>query len=174
MRLGFANNHAMRLFLALWPDDAVRDRLAQVQRAWDWPQRAARVPPDRLHLTLHFLGEVEDTAARVLASKLPPFATPFRLRLDRNAVWPHGVAVMEATELPPALAVLHGELALLLRELGLREEARRLRPHVTLARHAHGAVPPAASPVVEWAVRGYALVRSHAGTSPRYERIAWA
>ena len=164
----------MRLFLALWPDDAVRQRLVQAQQAWVWPTRAACVAPERLHLTLHFLGEVDDAAARMLAAALPPCPAPFSLRLDGVALWPQGIAVLQAGEPPAALAALHGELATRLRTLGLRVETRRFRPHVTLARHAQCAVPPAASPIVEWTVRGYALVRSHAGAPLRYEPIARA
>lgn len=164
----------MRLFLALWPDDDLRVRLAAAQQAWQWPARAARVPPDRLHLTLHFLGEVADREARALAASLPPCTAPFTLRLDRVALWPQGIAVLEPVEPPAGLAALRGDLAGLLRAQGLRVEERDFRPHVTLARHAQGAVPPAGSTALEWAVRGYALVRSHAGTSLRYEPIAQA
>lgn len=164
----------MRLFLALWPDDAVRRRLAAAQQAWHWPARAARVPPDRLHLTLHFLGEVADSEARALAASLPPCTAPFTLRLDRVALWPPGIAVLEPVEPPAGLAALHSDLAGVLRAQGLRVEARAFRPHVTLARHAQDAVPPAGLPVIDWAVRGYALVRSHPGTPLRYEPIARA
>ena len=47
-----------RLFLALWPDDALRRGLLAWRDAWQWPARAALVAPDDLHLTLHFLGGV--------------------------------------------------------------------------------------------------------------------
>ncbi len=164
----------MRLFLALWPDDAVRERLAEAQRCWAWPRRTARVPPDRLHLTLHFLGEVPEREARALAAALPPCQVPFTLRLDRAALWPQGIAALEPGNTPAGLAVLHADLAALLRAQGLRVEARAFRPHVTLARHAQGAVPPPEPLAIEWAVRGYALVRSRAGTPLRYEPIARA
>lgn len=164
----------MRLFLALWPDDAVRRQLASAQRAWQWPARAARVPADRLHLTLHFLGEVPDREACALAAALPPCQVPFTLRLDRAALWPQGIAALEPGSTPAGLAALHADLAALLRAQGLRVEARAFRPHVTLARRAQGAVPPPEPLTIEWAVRGYALVRSHAGASLRYEPIVRA
>ena len=53
----------MRLFLALWPDAAERQRLAAAQTAWPWPPQTAPVPPERLHLTLHYLGEIGDEGA---------------------------------------------------------------------------------------------------------------
>ncbi len=160
----------MRLFLALWPSDEVRERLAAARHAWAWPPRAALVPPERLHLTLHFLGEVDAAAVRALSGCLP--ACPaFTLRLERAVLWPRGLAVLEASGTPPELLSLHEALAGRLRDLGLPVEARRLRPHVTLARHAEGAVAPESMAAVAWPVRGYALVRSHAGPPLRYETI---
>jgi 2'-5' RNA ligase len=82
--------------------------------------------------------------------------------------------VLEPSDTPAGLATLHADLAALLRAQGLRVEARAFRPHVTLARHAQGAMPPAEPPAIEWAVRGYALVRSHSGAPLRYEPIARA
>ncbi len=161
----------MRLFLALWPDDTVRARLADAQRAWRWPPRAALVPPQRLHLTLHFLGEVGEPETQALVARLPPAET-FTLRLARADCWPQGVAVLEAGEPPPELLRLHAALADTLHGLGLRVEARRFRPHVTLARHAQGAQAPELPEAIEWPVRGYALVRSHAGPPLRYEAMA--
>jgi 2'-5' RNA ligase len=162
----------MRLFLALWPDDDVRARLAAAQRSWRWPPRAAVVAPERLHLTLHFLGEVDEPAAESLVARLPPWPGPFTLRLDHAALWQHGIAVLGADEVPPGLAELHAALAGTLLDLGLRVESRRLRPHVTLARHAQGAKLPAAAVRIDWPVRGYELVRSVAGPPLHYEIIA--
>ena len=45
-----------RLFLALWPDPAVRDALRTWRDLWSWPRGASPVATDKLHLTLHFLG----------------------------------------------------------------------------------------------------------------------
>lgn len=161
----------MRLYLALWPDDGVRARLVTAQRTWVWPRRAAVVPSERLHLTLHFLGEVDDATVRALIGRLP--ACPgFTLQLDRAELWAQGIAALEASAVPPALLQLHGALAGTLCELGVRVEARRFRPHVTLARHAQAAVVPETVEAVEWAVRGYALIRSHAGPAPHHEPIA--
>lgn len=161
----------MRLFLALWPDDVVRARLVAAQREWVWPPRAVPVSPERLHITLHFLGEVDEAAARALAGRLPP-CPAFALRLEQAALWPRGLAVREALDVPPELAQLHGALAGVLGRLGLRVEARRLRPHVTLARHAQGARPPERVAPLVWPVSGYVLVRSHAGPPLRYEPVA--
>lgn len=160
-----------RLFVALWPDERGRDALAASASEWHFSSGAARVRPERLHLTLHFLGEVGEPETQALVARLPPAET-FTLRLARADCWPQGVAVLEAGEPPPELLRLHAALADTLHGLGLRVEARRFRPHVTLARHAQGAQAPELPEAIEWPVRGYALVRSHAGPPLRYEAMA--
>jgi RNA 2',3'-cyclic 3'-phosphodiesterase len=102
---------------------------------------------------------------------------PFDLVLDQPKVWPHGLAVLCPPELPAALRDLHARLGQALRGLGLALalDARPYAPHVTLARHAAAAIPPAAcAPVrwpVRWPVRGFALVLSTGLKAPRYRVI---
>ena len=45
-----------RLFLGLWPDASTRAALERESARWTWPAAARRTAPERLHLTLHFLG----------------------------------------------------------------------------------------------------------------------
>jgi len=161
----------MRLFLALWPDALVRQQLLDAQARWDWPRRAVLVPPGRLHLTLHFLGEVAEAEAAALRERLPALPEPFELQLGAPAVWPPGTAVLEAQALSPGLAALHAALADTLRRVGLGTESRAFRPHVTLARHARGARLPSTLPTWHWPVHGYALVHSRSGPPPRYELL---
>ena len=152
-----------RLFLALWPDPALRHQLSAWRDAWTWPKGAAPVHADKLHVTLHFLGALP---AERLPALLDGFAVPFepfRLDLTRAALWHHGIAVLEPELTPPGLASLHARLSEALPALGLQPEARRYRPHVTMARRAAGAALPPDGPPVPWDVRGYALVESKNG-----------
>ena len=154
----------VRLFLALWPDQPTRDAIAAWQRSWDWPPHAALVQPERLHLTLHFLGNVPRHQLALLAAGLQVKAAPFELRLERGEVWPKGVAVLCPEQTPPALRRLHRDLGNLLMALGLPLEPKPFRAHVTLARRASGAMPPATGPGWCWQLRhGYVLVRSLPG-----------
>ncbi len=159
----------MRLFLALWPDAAVRQRLVDAQSAWPWPPRAVPVPAERLHLTLHYLGETDDAVATVLRERLPALPAPFELAFGRGALWAQGIAVLEPLAVPPGLLALHAALAQLLQAIGLRTDDRPFRPHVTLARHAQGASLPAVDARWRWPVTGYALVHSVRGPPLRYE-----
>lgn len=95
----------------------------------------------------------------------------FDLRLDRPMLWPRGLAVLGATEVPEPLLALHDRLGHALRGLDLPIETRPYQPHVTLARHADAATPPIASPPVVWRVSGFALVASTGNKNARYQVI---
>ena len=152
-----------RLFLALWPDPAMRHLLAAWRDAWGWPKGAAPVPSDKLHVTLHFLGGLPgERLQEFLDGVRVPFA-PFQLDLRTDAVWHNGIAVLEPEHAPPELPALHARLSEALLALGLHPESRPYRPHVTMARRAHGALLPANGPPIAWDVRGYALVESKNG-----------
>ena len=149
-----------RLFVALWPADALRRSLCD----WRDPCRggagARLVAPEQLHLTLHFLGQVPHPRGPELRSGLRVPFRHFELRFSRCERWPGGVLVVPPDAVPAALADLHGALGEALRRLGLATETRAFRPHVTLARRHSGPVPPAAAAALRWDVRGYVLVES--------------
>lgn len=149
-----------RLFLALWPDPALRHALRDRRDAWNWPRGASPVHPDKLHLTLHFLGGVPSERVPELQRGLAVAFSPFTLSIGVPKLWPHGIAVLEPHSEPPELLQLHADLAQALVALGLQPEARKFRPHVTLARRAGAvAVPPEDAPL-SWPIDGYALVES--------------
>lgn len=152
-----------RLFLALWPEPAVRHRLREQRDAWDWPRGATPVHTDKLHLTLHFLGDVPTAQLPALRDGFAVPFEPFQLEVGTPVLWPHGVAVLEPLEAPRRLLALHAHLTAALVDLGLQPEARSYRPHVTMARRAGGVVAPEGSVPVTWNVTGYALVESRGG-----------
>lgn len=158
-----------RLFIALWPTPAVRRALAAGQRLWLWPPGAKPTAEDKLHLTLHFIGAVPAARVSAIAQALAGPCPRFTLQLDRAEVWPNGCAVLAASALPPPLTALHASLADTLRRLDLPVEARAWRAHVTLARRAAHAQPPAEVAPLRWPVRGYMLVQSAGG---RYTPVA--
>jgi 2'-5' RNA ligase len=141
----------------------VLDRLVALADGWSWPRQARRTAREKMHLTLHFLGNVPAARLPDLRGGLQAEWSGCELALDSGTVWPGGIAVMEALHVPAPLARLHGELAGELLELGLPLDTRPYRPHVTLARKAAGARPPAFEPLRWRAGPGYALVRSVGG-----------
>lgn len=162
-----------RLFIGLWPPLAVRDAALRHADRWSWPHRARRVHADKIHMTLHFLGAVPRERIAVLTAALA--AVPFALcdlHLDRAELWPGGIAVLGCSDVPPELPALHARLADALRRIGLAPESRPWRPHLTLARQAQGAVPPADDDTIVWPVGGHVLIESDLRPPGRYRILA--
>jgi len=160
-----------RLFTAIWPSPEVHEALLRVQRACNWPATARTTRAERLHLTLHFIGNVDASRLEALGVSLAVPFEPFEMTFDRFEVWRGGIAALIATRPPAELLALHARLAATLRDEGLPVEERPYRPHVTLARQARGALgPPAMAPVGWHATEGYALVRTMPGGA--YESLA--
>ena len=157
-----------RLFIALFPDSAVREELAAWRDAWTWPRAATPVKTVRLHVTLHFLGDVAQEHIAQLADAIGAPFTPFTLRLTRAVLWPHGLAVLEPAAIPDPLLTLHTSLAGAVRDLALPVDERPFRPHVTLARRANSATPPGSEREVTWLVSRFALMASTLGTDGAY------
>ena len=154
----------LRLFIALWPGEALRQAIAAWQQAWSWPPQAALVKAERLHLTLHFLGNVDAARLPELARAITVPFEPMTLALGQPEVWPNGVAVVRPDRAPAALLRLHAALGRQLAALGLPVEERPYRAHVTLARRAHRATPPAQVLNRRWRIDGgFVLVRSLPG-----------
>lgn len=153
----------LRLFLALWPPPDVLPLLVANAEAWEWNAEAKRTRPERLHITLHFIGNVPAQRLPELGTGLDAVWTGGELELDAATVWRGGIAVLEARRVPPVLMALHDALGERLRALDLPVEARPWRPHVTLARKAFGARPPAFAPLGWRAGPAYALVRTMGG-----------
>ena len=161
----------LRLFTALWPDDAVRRSLARHRDAQPWSGKARPVSDANLHVTLVFLGQVAPSLLPVLSDRLAAVrVAPLELCFDRIEDWGDGLIVLCPHRVPAALAQLHERLRDVSRELGLPLESRAYRPHVTLARGTRGArgsvrraggsalIQPA-SPV-RWNARDFVLAQS--------------
>ncbi|HPP83058.1 MAG TPA: RNA 2',3'-cyclic phosphodiesterase, partial [Rubrivivax sp.] len=125
-----------RLFIAVWPSAAVRAELQAWLRRWRWPAGAAVVAGERLHLTLHFLGQVPLARLPMLTAAMADAAagaTRCELAFERVEHWPHGLVVLRASADSAPLARLHAALGASLRQIGLAPQARPYRAHVTLA-----------------------------------------
>ena len=172
---GASNAAAARLFVALWPDLALRHALHAWCRAALPTARAGVVAPQRLHLTLHFLGAVPRVQVAKLEEVLQVGIVPFELEFSRCEHWPHGLLVALPDAVPSPLLELHAALGRALQTIGMRPEERAYRPHVTLARRWSGKLAQNSPPpirTVRWAVSSYALVESCStrGTS-RYQML---
>jgi 2'-5' RNA ligase len=160
----------VRLFTALWPDAPVRERLAAESDAWQWPPRARRVAPAKLHLTLHFIGAFARGRVDALAAALATLDhEPVALQATKREVWRGGIAVL-LFDAGPALAALHVAIGAAVAGFGVTLDPRPFWPHVTFARGARGAAAPRSAPALGWQASGFALVESAPGGDYRVLR----
>lgn len=148
----------LRLFYALWPDDATREALAAVQMQ----QRGRRTRTGNLHATLAFLGNQPPAHLALLEDILADLPhSAITLQIDRigyfkrkRIVWAGSHAV------PDTLVNLQQSLAQALTQNGIAfDRTNDFTPHITLARDAE---PPSDRPfeTFTWEVKHVALVQS--------------
>jgi 2'-5' RNA ligase len=178
-----------RLFIAIELPPAVKAALQDLQHALPLQGGEVRVStPEQMHLTLHFIGEADVAPlVRLLHQTCAPGAihpiNPFALTLDGLGHFRHQAGRILWAGVQPAtgLLTLHSALAVLLQAHAYPVEARRYRPHITLARCKAGlgdqeqaaflaqeaSLPPLSFPVEE-----FCLYSSHssaqAGRGPDY------
>ena len=94
----------MRMFVAVWPDDPTLKRLKMLELG---PVQGLRlVRPGRWHITLRFLGEVEDDLVPALVDALRDAAEAWRARSDaRSAPERHGSAANGCSRFPPPVSM---------------------------------------------------------------------
>jgi 2'-5' RNA ligase len=131
-----------RIFIALDLSDAAREALRRQEARLAHALPDLRLPaPEDLHLTLAFLGEVDDEAvARVIAlsAEVASHARPFELALAGLGVFgpptaPRVIWAGVGGQTRPLL-VLQRRLAAALEAEGFPREQRAYSPHLTLAR----------------------------------------
>jgi len=155
----------VRLFFALWPDDAVRAQLATVAASIAARTQGRAVPAAKLHLTLSFLGEIaEERVDTAVDAAKSTHGTPFELALDSTGSF-RGARVAWAglSAMPPALVRLQASLDQELRSREFVLDERPFAAHATLARKIATALPRETMAPIRWSVGDFVLVRSETG-----------
>lgn len=135
----------MRLFIAIDLDDDARAAIADAQRrlkaAFDDSRSAIKwVRPEQMHLTLVFLGEIQEARAAEIVAALDDGVrqAPFDLTFAGIGVFPPrgapNVLWVGASSGEAASIALQRELADRVQRLGVVLERRPFHPHLTLAR----------------------------------------
>lgn len=173
----------MRVFLALPLPEGVLSALRVQQFLLPLPKA---VEPEGFHLTLVFLGEVQDWTLEAAHERFAECrVAPFELRLQGlglfggskpRAVWA-GVAASEP------LVRLQGKLEHAARASGIAVEGRKFQPHVTLGRFSPP-VPDEAARLEKavalgggfaseaWRVDSFCLYKSHLSPKgARYDEL---
>lgn len=130
----------MRLFFAVWPAPPQRQMLTHLAHKLAKLSRARVNGADALHLTLAFLGEVEEQQLPelyALGASLAERQVPVEMLLTHSGGWDNGIVWAAPDATPPELAELAAHLNAGLQALALPVDKRRYKPHITLARRAH-------------------------------------
>ena len=123
-----------RLFTAL---EIPRDAALSLSLLRGGLPGARWIDVENYHLTLRFIGDVDDQTAREVASLLGRVRrTPFELRFDALSSFGgrRPRAVIATLAQTTALMELQAEHERLMQRVGLEPEGRKYTPHVTLAR----------------------------------------
>lgn len=157
-----------RLFFALWPGEDVRAALARAASGVSMFDGGRRVAPEKLHLTLHFLGGWAARPEAVIGDAVTAASTiaarAFHLVVDRAGGF-HGARV---GWLAPAgnsgLDALWSDLRRVLDEAAVPCRGQpRFAPHVTVCRDMRTRLPERPVDPISWPVDGFVLVHSHDG-----------
>jgi len=125
----------MRLFIAIELPGDLKTELGKLKMEMSGVRW---VPMEQIHLTLAFLGEVEEMTVERLTGKLAStHATGFKLRLSGTGCFPncHRPHVMwVGLEPEPRLNELVAGVHSAVLSCGIPQEERPFSPHITLAR----------------------------------------
>lgn len=132
----------IRLFISVELPDGIKDRLAELISELKRSGAGIKwVKPQNLHLTLKFLGWVEDSQVDEiieLSAKSVAGAGSFKARFEGLGTFPGGKAPrviwVGTAEGGGALCKLAKDLEKNMSEAGFRKEERAFKPHLTIGR----------------------------------------
>lgn len=151
-----------RLFLALWPDDELRQQIKRHSKALLRHAGGRPVALENIHITLAFLGSMDanqQACVELVANGIS--CSAFELKLDHAGHWPRPrVLWIGAREVPDALNHLVTKLYKGIRDCGVQLDSRPYRAHMTIMRKVNR--PPADMDIqpLDWRVNKFVLVKS--------------
>lgn len=132
-----------RIFIAINLPQEIKEELGRVLASLKRDLKRAPIKwaaADKIHITLHFLGDLTDEqvkdAGDILAKVAPKYGK-FRIKLGQIGFFPHKFrprVVFVDTECPDEIGYLQAEIGRELANLGYEIDARPWHPHLTLGR----------------------------------------
>lgn len=174
MAEGLKPGATARVFFALWPDAGLRRVLVQAGDRLHALHGGRQTRPDSIHLTLVFIGQVEQARIpRLLAMASAIRIHRFDVGFDKVECWRHNrIGCLGASETPENLLALVRALENGLKALDMPFDPRPYKPHITLLRNAdcrreesgmageETAKNNPAPEAVAWPARDFVLVKS--------------
>lgn len=129
------HDKGMRLFLAVELEPEIREKMVRIQGRLA-EDALKPVEPENIHVTLKFLGEVEEGKVSALVRALKGVRmAPFEIAVQKIGVFPninHINVVWVGADGP--LGELAKKVSVALAGLGFPEDERGFSPHITIAR----------------------------------------
>jgi len=147
-----------RLFFALWPDDAVREKLIALRQSYLQDKNCRPTHVDNLHMTLVFLGNIPlDKVDYVVAGADKVQASSFTLHVDSVCAWQHNSILWAGvSQIDEKALQLAKTLRQVVRNCDLNVEKRTWQPHITLARrYPQGPTTPVMHEAFAWRVSDF-------------------
>lgn len=149
-----------RVFFALWPTEAERVALKHLRP--ENPPRAKAVNPGKYHITLAFVGDVDEQRLGCLMAAADQISSqPFEISFDRFGYFkrPH-IIYVAPSETPEPLKQLYTTLNTALMPCGFQPEKRPYLPHITLYRRAFQPLVGKPETAAIWAMSEFVLCES--------------
>jgi 2'-5' RNA ligase len=154
---------AVRLFFALWPDQAVRRQIVSNLEHQDIDFKHCRlVSSNNLHMTLHFIGNTSlDEMACLERQASAVCAEPFNLMIDYSGYFKKPKVIWFACQqVPQALYDLHRALGQQISQCAFEPEQRPYSPHITVVRKINTELPAVPLKPIPWKVDRFVLIES--------------
>lgn len=131
----------MRLFLGGFLPQNIRENIVNQTQTGSTLSSIRWTRPEHLHMTIKFMGDVENRLLPQLISTLKSAllgASNAQLRLQKVGFFPSlqrpSLGWLGVEDMDKTLTNLHGKVEQALEECGVHREQRKFHPHVTVAR----------------------------------------
>ena len=150
------------MFFALCPDARLRKNLHSLAKQYHTQCGGRIIPEENIHLTLLFLGEVEQVRLASLQQSVSGVSVcAFVFELQQFSCWRHNrIGYAAPVAETAALEELSGALHRATASAGIQCDERAFKPHVTLLRNIRQAIVAQPMTPLEWAVESFSLMES--------------
>jgi len=149
-----------RLFFALWPANETRNQLDYLNQSIKSAD-LKKVKRNNLHVTLVFLGHVDDKAEAEIKQKADRISIqPFTLCFDQLTFWKKPkILCLTTQQYDSQLIKLVNALNTMVEQCGIKGDKQSYHPHVTLARKASKSIVLDIEPI-HWQAQSFCLLES--------------
>lgn len=132
----------MRTFIAIEIESEIKDKIAGlIKELAKKEARVGWVKKDSIHLTLKFLGEIDEKKVKEISEKLRKISSqflPFKIRIEGAGWFPEGSSkprvLWVGVKYPEELKNLWKEIENDMEKIGFKPEGRGFSPHITIGR----------------------------------------